>query len=403
MTYSISIFGSSSGRNAGDAALLAGIMGEIDAATGERLIYEIPTYRPEFIWHTYPNKTRPVSMLPWHGSIGMFGPLALQSVLRCNMNLVYDAMLFDRGLCNPLKNYMPAVRYLFPLAKKKGRILGCYNVGCGPVDTEAGRRMLGEIGGFMDFITVRDEDSRALLIDLGVEQEKIVVTADAALTVPGSGAQRIQAILNSLHLGSAKEILAINVNSYLNSWTKPGQKTILAEDFCAQYGEALTIVSKQLNVPLLFVCTQHSDIAITKQVMAKVNGAPQMAIFTNVEHSPYDIKGVLGRVSLLCAMRLHANILCTSALTPAVALIFQKKVESYYKLLGLGDNLMSFDGFSAKALSDHILKGWNNRAAIRAQLQQRIPELQERSRIAARIVAAIVRGEGVEGALRSNR
>ena len=399
MTYSISIFGSSSGRNAGDAALLAGIMAEIDSATGQRLCYEIPTYRPEFITKTYPNNTRPISMLPWHGSVGMFGPLVLQSVLRCNLNLVYDAMLFDRGLYNPLKNYMPAVRYLFPLAKRKGRILGCYNVGCGPVDTIAGQRMLSEIGSMMDFITVRDEDSRALLIGLGVDQSKIVVTADAALTVQGSDSQRVQTILNSVGLGDAKEILAINVNSYLNSWTKPGQKSLTAEDFCNQYGAGLTLVNKQLGVPLLFVCTQHSDIEITKQVMAKVSGAPKMAILTNVEHSPYDIKGILGRVSLLCAMRLHANILCTSALAPAVALIFQKKVESYYNLLGLGQNLMSFDNFSSANLAEHILKGWSNRAAIHTQLQNRIPQLQERSRVAARLVASIVKGVNVKDAI----
>ena len=61
----ITLLGSSSGRNAGDAALIAAIMDGVDRACGRRLTYDIPTIRPSYIRGHYPNRTRPVGMMPW--------------------------------------------------------------------------------------------------------------------------------------------------------------------------------------------------------------------------------------------------------------------------------------------------------------------------------------------------
>ena len=93
MLESISLLGSSSGRNAGDAALIAGIMRSVDNACGQRLMWEIPTLRPEFIWRSYENRVRAISMLPWAGTVGMLGIPTYQSLMRTNMTLIYDAMI----------------------------------------------------------------------------------------------------------------------------------------------------------------------------------------------------------------------------------------------------------------------------------------------------------------------
>ncbi len=45
MINSITLLGSSSGRNAGDAALIAGIIDSVDAACGKEVLWEIPTIK----------------------------------------------------------------------------------------------------------------------------------------------------------------------------------------------------------------------------------------------------------------------------------------------------------------------------------------------------------------------
>ncbi|RIK99934.1 MAG: hypothetical protein DCC75_14225, partial [Proteobacteria bacterium] len=165
---SITLLGSSSGRNAGDAALISGIMDSIDAALGKRVLYEIPTIKPEFILNNYKNNVKPISMLPWHLSVKMLGLPTYQSIMRTDLTLVFDAILFDRSLYNPLFNYLSTLYVLLPRAKRRGKRLGCYNVSAGPVSTESGRMMLKSVCEVMDFITVRDQASFDLLNSLGV-------------------------------------------------------------------------------------------------------------------------------------------------------------------------------------------------------------------------------------------
>ncbi len=400
MLESISLLGSSSGRNAGDAALIAGIMASVDRACGRRLLFEIPTLRPEFIWRSYENRVRPISMLPWAATAGMLGVPTARSLYRTNMTLIYDAMLFDKKLYNPLFNYMSTAWLMLPFAKRAGKILGCYNIGAGPVTTPQGIKMLKEIGNMMDFITVRDEDSLNLLREIGVTNKNVMLTADAAIGLTPSSPERVNSILASLGFQEEKEFLAVNVNTYLNSWAGTGQEAMTPDVFAAIYSEGLVKAVKELNVPLLFVCTQHSDITITRKIMDRLPAGIKTALFTNEKYGHHDIKGVLSRASLLFAMRLHANILASSAFTPSIALAFQKKVTSYYKRLGLERFVLSFNDFSAETVSKHILGGWAEREMMRSTLRQCIPGLIQEADKAAELVAAIDRGEDPASAIR---
>lgn len=389
---SITILGSSSGRNAGDAALLSGIMDCIDHACGRRVLYEIPTYRPSYIWNNYENKVRPISMLPLSGTVGMLGVPTFSSIQRSKLTIIYDAMLFDRKLWNPLTNYMSSAWLYLKHLKKQGNLAGFYNVGVGPVTTEWGKRMLRELAELADFITVREQDSYDLLKDFGIDENKMLVTADNAIPVRASSQEKVQEIFSNLGLSLGSEILAININSYLNTWAGLDQATISADEFIQVYADALNEFLASVKVPVLFVCTQHSDIPVTEKLMSKIKSGNKTALFSNVEYNHHDVKGVLANVSLLFAMRLHANILATSALTPAVALVFQKKVESYFKLLGLPDNLLSFADFSKDALLTKLKFGWENRNKIKSQLEKVIPGLALETAKSAEIVAAIDKG-----------
>lgn len=106
---SITLLGSSSGRNAGDAALVGTIMDSIDLACGERLLYEIPSIKPDFIYRSYKNRVRAIGMWPWNLSIKMLGVPTYRSIMRTDLSLVFDAVLFDRSLYNPAFNYLSSL------------------------------------------------------------------------------------------------------------------------------------------------------------------------------------------------------------------------------------------------------------------------------------------------------
>ena len=398
MLSSITLLGSSSGRNAGDAALLSGIMDTVDEACAERLLYEIPTINPRFVRTAYANRTRPVGMMPWHGSVKMLGLPTSRSVMRTDLTLLFDAILFDRSLYNPLFNFLSTLHLLLPRARRRGKPLGCFNVGAGPVDTPAGRRMLRDLAEQMDFITVRDQESYDIFRDIGVRNPRIVLTADAAVNVAPSPPERVDAILRAVGLSPGDEFLAVNINRYLDTWSRPRRPSMGRERFLAVYAEAINRFAAEADVPVLFVSTQHHDVDITRELMARVDRARQVAHVGNIDHSHYDIKGVLGRAALLFAMRLHASILGASALAPVVGLAYQPKVEFFFNSLGLGDCCLRFDAFTPEALAAHLRRGWERRPAIGAQLRARIPVLQREAKKAAELVACLHRGEDVHAA-----
>jgi polysaccharide pyruvyl transferase WcaK-like protein len=375
----------------------------IDNACGTRMLYDIPTYRPPYIWNNYQNRVRPVSMLPWHGTVGMLGIPTFQSIRRSKLTLIYDAMLFDRKLWNPLTNYMSTAWLYLKHLRAKGSLVGFYNVGAGPVTTDWGKKMLRELAELADFITVREIDSFHLLKDLGIDEDKMLITADNAIPVRPSSPQAVEEIFKDIGMPFGKEVLAININSYLNSWAGLGQKTLTAENFIATYAAALNRFLQEVPVPVLFVATQHSDVPVTEQLMQAVSAPREKALFSNVRYNHHDVKGVLGHVSLLFGMRLHANILATSALTPAVALVFQQKVKSYFDLLGLPRNVMSFNDFTEEGLLQQLRYGWSKREEIRAQLRSVIPVLSRETAKSAEIVAAINRGEDIRATVRRLR
>lgn len=403
MLNSITLLGSSSGRNAGDAALMSAIMDCVDAACGERLLYEIPTIKPGFVRENYANRTRAVGMLPWNLSVKMLGLPTYRSVMRTDLTLIFDAILFDRSLFNPLFNFLSTLYLLLPLARKRGKKMGFYDVGTGPVNTPLGRRMLRELSDLMDFITVRDQDSYDILMDIGVKNPRILLAADAAVNVQPSDDARCAQILERHGLKPGEPFLAANINVYLDTWAGPGRKPMTREQFVNAYVAAMDRVMGQLDVPVVFVTTQHADVGLNREVIARLRRPERTRMITNVEYSHYDIKGVLGKAELLCGMRLHSMILASSALTPIAGLAYQPKVDHYFRTLGLEKHSMSFDAFSADSLERHILEGWAARAAIRKRLEQRIPQLQRDARRAADLVASLRRGEDIDVAFRRIR
>ncbi len=398
MLKSITLLGSSSGRNAGDAALMSGIMDSVDAACGEQLLYEIPTIRPGYVRDNYRNRVVPVGMLPWNLSVKMLGIPTYRSIMRTDLSLVFDAILFDRSLLNPLFNFMSTLHLMLPRAKKLGRKIGFYDVGAGPVDTPLGRKMLKDLAELADFITVRDQESLDILRSVGVSNPRILLAADAALNLRAPDDSRVCAILEQNRLKPGEPALAVNINAYLDSWASPGRKPMTRNLFVQAYSQAVNRFIDEAGVPVVFVTTQHADIPINEEVIRLIRHPEKVRLITNRDYNHYDIKGLFGKMSLLCGMRLHSMILASSALTPVVGLAYQPKVSYYFRTLGLPQWSLSFDDFSPETLYKHIATGWAEKDSLRRQLERVIPGLKRKADRAAGLVASMHQGEDLDTA-----
>ena len=228
-----------------------------------------------------------------------------------------------------------------------------------------------------------------------------MIAADAAVRLKPAPDARVREIYREIGLDPDEPILAINVNRYLDTWADDGNRTSMgAAAFIDTYARAADRVARELQVPVLFVNTQHHDVELTDAIVRKMAKHTPTRVCSNNRYNHYEMKGVLGKVGLLFAMRLHANILGSSALTPIIGLNYQPKVKFYFDLLGLDEYSISFDDFSVDNLVAHMRKGWAERDRIRGILTRRIPRLQERAHSTARFVKAI--DDGVQSGRRAS-
>ena len=390
----ITLLGSSSGRNAGDAALMAAIMDDVDRACGRKLTYEIPTIAPAYIRRYYPNDALPLGMMPWQLSVKMLGLPTIRSVMRTDLTIIFDAILFDRSLYNPLFNFLSTLYLLLPFAARRGKRIVGYDIGAGPVHTPAGRHMLQTVGSLMTWATARDQESMDLLKDVGVPMKHLRLTADAALNAPSAGDAEADRVLRAAGLDPTEELFGINVNKYLDTWASPGRVSIGREAFLRVFAEALDRVTAETRAPLAFITTQYHDIAITKELMARLRPGTRMGLVTNLEHGHVVTKGVLRRLAFLCGMRLHACIMATSELTPTFGLNYQPKVSYFFNsALQKPEWCLSFDDYSTDQLAAFMLAGWRERASLRAYLERIMPGLRTQASRASGLVAMMDRGE----------
>ncbi|MDR3089993.1 MAG: polysaccharide pyruvyl transferase family protein [Desulfobulbaceae bacterium] len=389
MLNTVCLLGSASGRNAGDAALMSGIMEAIDQRLGRQLLYRIPTLSPAFVRQTYQhNRVEAVSVLPWTGSVKLMGLPAYKAVTSSDLSLVFDAVLFDRSLYNPMFNFLSSLAWLLPKAKQAGRRVGLYNCGIGPIKTKAGAEMLAKVCDACDFITVREQGSADLLQDLGLAHGKVAVTADAALNAPMADNDEISAIYRRIGFRPNGNILAININKYLDTWADQRGEKIDARAFIELVAQG--IIQSGIEAPTLLVSTYHGDEALTRTLLKRLwalrpNKPAEMISNREIDH--FQVKGVLSKVGLLFGMRLHAMILASSALTPIAGIAYQPKVRHYYEQLGIADACISFRDLTAAHLADFLHENWRKREETRAVLSQRIANLQRLAMTAADRVA----------------
>ena len=164
----ICVIGNYSGRNAGDAALLGGLLEDITSRY-DNVIFKIPTISPDFVREQYADyPVEPVSLMPWNFSLKIFGLPIFKTVLSSDLVLITDAILFDLRLFNPLFNYLSTMSLVLPMAKKRGIPVVLYNVSLGPVSRNAGKVCMRRVLNSSENIIVRDEESlkHLLLLEL---------------------------------------------------------------------------------------------------------------------------------------------------------------------------------------------------------------------------------------------
>ena len=201
-----------------------------------------------------------------------------------------------------------------------------YSVGVGPLLSEEGRRVTRWTFDLATFTTVRDRESRDLLVSLGVPEEKIHITPDPALTLPLDSKSALEILQTH---GVDLEIRPL-IGVCIRNW-KEGQE---ADEWKRALARALDQFLEVHDVQIIFIPFQVSHHPLENDHLAAMS---VMAMMQNRDwvcslhesYSPAAVAGLLSYCHLIVGMRLHSLILAASAGVPSVALVYDPKVQDF--------------------------------------------------------------------------
>lgn len=291
-------------KNSGDEALLRSIISDLKKVR-EDVKIAVLSDDPEFTKSTY--------------GVDSFDRMRFSEVKRV---LKYSKLLISGGgsLIQDATSSKSLYYYLavIKLAKKCGAKVFVYANGVGPVKRFLNRKLTKRVLNTVDMVTLRDEDSKDELLSIGVTKPEIQVTADPAL---GFSIPECKKQLKAELFGDKKGILVS-----VRSWKRCDERIISAVS-----GFVKSFSSEGYEVVLLPMQYSKDEKICTK--IAENTGCKVLKDGYTFE----DVLGIISNCSLVVGMRLHAIIYSVTASCPVAGIVYDPKVESFMKYVGIED------------------------------------------------------------------
>ncbi len=207
------------------------------------------------------------------------------------------------------------------LAKMRGNRVLMYGCGIGPVSSKKNRRTAGKIiNKHADLITLRDPQSKQELLDMGVTRPEIRITADPALLLNPAPEDKVDSFLLAQGMDPAGKYAMF----VLRPWQGIDEKLSLFAK------EADRIYAEKGIIPVFFALEPGRDLAISRRTAEMVT-CPHFVI--PAPHDGHLIVGLMGRMTAVVSMRLHALIFAAGLGVPLVGVVYDPKVSGFLDYL----------------------------------------------------------------------
>lgn len=374
----ICVIGSNSGRNAGDAAILSSIIKNIHKLKPDTK-FEVPVPRKSDLYNRYsPDTAKAIPMMPWNLSARLLGLPTIMSIVRSDVMLITDGIIFDVKLLNPMFNFLLYLIFLVPLARLfRTKVVGLL-IGVGPLDSWLGRRWARAVCNMSDDVFVREDYSAELLKEVGVDPSNITIYADAALVDVPADDERVDEIIKENSLFPKDKIVGINVNMYLDQWLNDSEG-VDSNGFIAELALAMDRIIDETEHKVVMVLTQIMDVQFAHKVLESSKHQKEIAVMGNDRYSAEELMGVMGRMRYFSGMRVHSLILASAMKTPCIGLAYAPKVRHFMDLMKTPDSIIELNSFTADELVGHVKQMIKEDSKIRPAYETRVDELKERA------------------------
>ena len=234
-----------------------------------------------------------------------------KELLKCDGFISGGGSLFQDVTSSRSILYYTSIIWLAKFAKKP---IFIYAQGIGPIDKKNNRKIVGRLFNKVDYITLRDKESKLLLNDIGVRKD-IDIVPDPVM---GFNIENYEFKLPEYYTND--DYITVSIRD----WKKNNSEF--------QKNIALTcdkIIESGINVVFIPMHGEHDEkISIEVANLMKYNAKVLSKNLTMEEKMMY-----IKESKLMIGMRLHALIFAATVGTPMIGISYDPKIDSYLKLI----------------------------------------------------------------------
>ena len=315
----------------------------------------------------------------------------LRAVRQCDMLISGGgSLLQDVTSSKSIHYYLFIIR----LAKLLGKKVFIYSQGIGPIDHAFNRRATARALKKADGIVVRDERSAKLLEQIGLPQERIVITADPVIRM-----KRPDRTVG-------REILAragIKKDGRLTVGWAIREKN-RDSTFVREITECIRWLRENYDAESVLIPFHYEeDREVCSVIAERTNGAAKCL---SEKYLSEDMLSIIGNMDVLVGVRLHSMIYAAIMGVPIIGVSYDPKCTAFLNSVGL-DSLSTRETFSAEAFKAEFARvletGKEQTAAVAENMRRLQKELDTNEEMIRDIMEGRKKGKAAAGEAASTR
>ncbi|MPY63582.1 polysaccharide pyruvyl transferase family protein [Streptomyces spongiae] len=241
-----------------------------------------------------------------------------------------------------------------------------YAVGAGPLREPDDRQAVRTVLADMDDVVVRDEESRLVLEEVGVERELSVTADPALLLAPEPFTERM---MSDEGVPADARLVGMSVR-------QPGRaaENLDEGDYHALLADVADFLVRRLDAHVVFLPMERHDVRHAHAVLSHMTAPDQGRILLGT-YSPGQLLGFMRHLDLAVGMRLHFVIFAALSGLPVLPLPYSGKVFDFARRIG-APALVGVAREQAGLLLAEVDRLWDEYPQRRAVLRSRVRELR---------------------------
>lgn len=240
-----------------------------------------------------------------------------------------------------------------------------YSVGIGPLITEEGKHWTRLAFDLADAATVRDVESRDLLVSLGYPKKQILIKTDPALNLSPKTKAAADILRAEGIVPKERPMVGVCIRNWTEGAKADGWKQELAtalDQFLATHNAQIVFIPFQVGEHEL-----ENDYTVSLEVISMMQNQ-ELAKVLPEAYSPEVVEGLIARCRVVIGMRLHSLVFAASTGVPSVALVYDPKVSNLMRSLGLSEYALDIQTMDVDQLAAAFNNLWADQKQVRESL-----------------------------------